>query len=119
MARMEPTKESVLAAHGDYFTVKEAARLLRMTEAHLRTEIRWGQISAVRRGRLLLIRPEAVAAQFSDAADAALLAIAPALAAAPLPTAVSPRGRSAGSGSNTAGRGAVRRSGKPGTARAG
>jgi excisionase family DNA binding protein len=115
---MDVTKTDVLAAHGDYFTVREAARLLRMTEAHLRTEIRWGRIPAVRRGRLILIRPEAVAAQFSDAADAALLALAPALALTG-PPAASPRGRSAGSGSSTAGRGAVRRSGKPGKARAG
>jgi excisionase family DNA binding protein len=77
-----PTKADVLAAHGDYFTVREAARLLRMSEAHLRTLIRWGQIPAVRRGRFLLIPPAAVAAQFVGAADAALLALAPALAAA-------------------------------------
>jgi excisionase family DNA binding protein len=76
MARMETTKESVLAAHGDYFTVREAAELLKMTPAHLRTEIRWGRIQAVRRGRLILIRPEVVAAQFSDAADPALVALA-------------------------------------------
>jgi excisionase family DNA binding protein len=73
---MEPTKADVLAAHGDYFTVKEAAAILRMRPDSLRTMIRWGQIPAVRRGRLILIRPEVVAAQFVGAADPALVALA-------------------------------------------
>jgi excisionase family DNA binding protein len=118
MARMEPTKADVLAAHGDYFTVKEAAALLRLREDTLRTMIRWGKVQAVRRGRLILIPPAAVAAQFAGAADAALLALAPALATSAAP-ALSPRGRSPGSGSSTAGRGRSGSADKPDTVRAG